>query len=114
MVGGFNFGTGSSREQAATAIKASGVTIVIAGSFSETFKRNSINNALLCLEAPNLVRLLKEKYNSKEFMKEKIKPWVGPIVGATILIVALIILKDQLRHYHYHDIIKTLGNKLQL
>ncbi|CAI2175695.1 330_t:CDS:2 [Funneliformis geosporum] len=66
LVGGFNFGTGSSREQAATAIKASGVTIVIAGSFSETFKRNSINNALLCLEAPNLVRLLKEKYNSKK------------------------------------------------
>jgi homoaconitate hydratase len=66
LVGGFNFGTGSSREQAATAIKASGITFVIAGSFSETFKRNSINNALLCLEAPDLVRLLKKKYGSNE------------------------------------------------
>jgi homoaconitate hydratase len=66
LVGGFNFGTGSSREQAATAIKASGITFVIAGSFSETFKRNSINNALLCLEAPDLVHLLKKKYDSNE------------------------------------------------
>ncbi|CAB4400667.1 homoaconitase [Rhizophagus irregularis] len=66
LVGGFNFGCGSSREQAATAIKASGIALVIAGSFSETFKRNSINNALLCLEAPDLVRLLKNKYGSKE------------------------------------------------
>ncbi|RIA89325.1 hypothetical protein C1645_825019 [Glomus cerebriforme] len=66
LVGGFNFGTGSSREQAATAVKASGVILVIAGSFSETFKRNSINNALLCLEAPDLVRLLKKVYGSNE------------------------------------------------
>ncbi|RHZ87730.1 hypothetical protein Glove_30g81 [Diversispora epigaea] len=66
LVGGFNFGSGSSREQAATALKACGVTLVLAGSFSETFKRNSINNALLCLEAPELVNLLKERYKPDE------------------------------------------------
>jgi phosphatidylglycerol lysyltransferase len=43
-------------------------------------------------------------------MIQKIKPWVGPFVGAIILISALTILKDELQHYHYRDIIKTLGN----
>ncbi|CAG8557005.1 2161_t:CDS:2 [Scutellospora calospora] len=66
LVGGFNFGTGSSREQAAIAIKASGITLLIAGSYSQTFKRNSINNALICLESPELVQLLKSSYNSEE------------------------------------------------
>ncbi|KAF0468899.1 homoaconitase [Gigaspora margarita] len=66
LVGGFNFGTGSSREQAATAIKASGIPLLIAGSYSQIFKRNSINNALICLEAPELVQLLKNSYNPKE------------------------------------------------
>ncbi|CAG8590123.1 4406_t:CDS:2 [Ambispora gerdemannii] len=60
LVGGFNFGTGSSREQAATAIKAKGIKLLIAGSLSETFKRNSINNALLLLEVPELVNDLKK------------------------------------------------------
>ncbi|CAG8544996.1 8156_t:CDS:2, partial [Acaulospora morrowiae] len=66
LVGGFNFGSGSSREQAAVALKACGITLVLAGSFSETFKRNSINNALLCLEAPELVYLLREIYKDNE------------------------------------------------
>ena len=61
MVGGFNFGSGSSREQAATAVKAAGINLLLAGSFSETFKRNGINNALLLLEAPELVNDLKER-----------------------------------------------------
>jgi homoaconitate hydratase len=39
LVGGFNFGTGSSREQAATALKYKGLQCVVAGSFSETYKR---------------------------------------------------------------------------
>lgn len=55
LVGGYNFGTGSSREQAATALKAAGVPMVIAGSFGDIFKRNSINNGLVCLECPDLV-----------------------------------------------------------
>lgn len=62
LVSGYNFGTGSSREQAATALKAAGVPVVIAGSFGDIFKRNAINNGLVCLECPELVRDLTERY----------------------------------------------------
>ncbi|MFB3814791.1 MAG: homoaconitase [Terriglobales bacterium] len=62
LVGGFNFGTGSSREQAATALKAIGIPLVIAGSFSQTYLRNAFNNGLLCLEVPALVNRLREQF----------------------------------------------------
>jgi homoaconitate hydratase len=62
LISGYNFGTGSSREQAATALKAAGVPLVIAGSFGDIFKRNAINNGLVCIESPNLVRDLTEVY----------------------------------------------------
>lgn len=62
LVGGFNFGTGSSREQAATALKYCGLALVIAGSFSATYKRNAINNGFLALEAPDLVKDLLNEY----------------------------------------------------
>ncbi|QRV90084.1 aconitate hydratase [Ceratobasidium sp. AG-Ba] len=55
LVAGYNFGTGSSREQAATALKSAGVPLVIAGSFGDIFKRNAINNGLVCIECPELV-----------------------------------------------------------
>ncbi|KAH8100128.1 hypothetical protein BXZ70DRAFT_940443 [Cristinia sonorae] len=55
LVSGYNFGTGSSREQAATALKAAGVPVVIAGSFGDIFKRNAINNGLVCIECPEFV-----------------------------------------------------------
>ena len=50
MVGGFNFGCGSSREHAPIAIKASGVSCVIAKTFARIFYRNSINIGLAILE----------------------------------------------------------------
>ena len=62
LVSGYNFGTGSSREQAATALKAAGVPIVIAGSFGDIFKRNAINNGLVCVECPELVEDLTKAY----------------------------------------------------
>ena len=62
LVSGYNFGTGSSREQAATALKAAGVPVVIAGSFSDIFKRNAINNGLVCLECPELIKDLTQLY----------------------------------------------------
>lgn len=62
LVSGYNFGTGSSREQAATALKAAGIPIVIAGSFGDIFKRNAINNGLVCLECPELVKDLTDAY----------------------------------------------------
>jgi homoaconitate hydratase len=58
VVGGFNFGTGSSREQAVTALQAKGIPLVIAGSFSQTYLRNAFNNGFLCVETPELVRRL--------------------------------------------------------
>ncbi|SGY68939.1 BQ5605_C004g02932 [Microbotryum silenes-dioicae] len=55
LASGYNFGTGSSREQAATALLSSGVPLVLCGSFGDIFKRNSINNALICVECPELI-----------------------------------------------------------
>jgi len=60
LVSGYNFGTGSSREQAATALKSAGIPLVIAGSFGDIFKRNAINNGLVCIESPELVQDLTE------------------------------------------------------
>ena len=62
LVGGFNFGTGSSREQAATALKYRGIRLVLAGSFSETYRRNALNNGFLAIESPELSRDLKKKF----------------------------------------------------
>lgn len=64
LVGGFNFGTGSSREQAATALKYRGIQLVLGGSFSETYKRNALNNGFLAIEAPDLVNDLKAKFGT--------------------------------------------------
>ena len=52
MVGGENFGCGSSREHAPVAIKASGISCVIAKSFARIFYRNAINIGLPILECP--------------------------------------------------------------
>ena len=52
IVGEENFGCGSSREHAPIAIKASGISCVIASSFARIFFRNSINTALPILECP--------------------------------------------------------------
>src|SRR5256714_1493207 len=59
VVGGLNFGSGSSREQAATALKFKGIPCVIAGSFSETYKRNAFNNGFVVFECPELVTHLR-------------------------------------------------------
>ncbi|KAI2628510.1 mitochondrial Homoaconitase [Hypoxylon sp. NC1633] len=65
LVTGFNFGCGSSREQAATAILAKQIPLVAAGSFGNIFSRNSINNALLGVELPALVHRLRETYKGE-------------------------------------------------
>ena len=52
MVGGENFGCGSSREHAPIAIKASGIDCVIAKTFARIFYRNAINIGLPILECP--------------------------------------------------------------
>ena len=51
IVGGRNFGCGSSREHAPIAIKAAGVRVIIAKSFARIFYRNAFNIALPLLES---------------------------------------------------------------
>lgn len=51
IVGGFNFGCGSSREHAPMVIKESGVSVVIAKTFARIFYRNSINIGLPIIES---------------------------------------------------------------
>ena len=62
LVAGFNFGCGSSREQAATALLAKQIPLVVAGSFGNIFARNSINNALMGVEVPRLVARLRAAF----------------------------------------------------
>src|SRR6266550_3311091 len=64
VVGGLNFGSGSSREQAATALKFKGIPCVIAASFSETYKRNAFNNGFVVFECPELVTHLRGTLNN--------------------------------------------------
>jgi homoaconitate hydratase len=71
IVGGFNFGTGSSREQAVTCLKAKGIPLVIAGSFSQTYLRNAYNNGFSCIEAPELVKRLREQFATEIKAREK-------------------------------------------
>ena len=55
MVAGRNFGCGSSREHAPIALKAAGVSCIIAQSFARIFFRNAINIGLLIFESEKLV-----------------------------------------------------------
>ena len=71
IVGGFNFGTGSSREQAVTCLKAKGIPLVIAASFSQTYLRNAYNNGFLCIEVAELVKRLREQFAKEISAKEK-------------------------------------------
>jgi len=60
IVGGENFGCGSSREHAPIAIKAAGVPVVIAKSFARIFYRNAINIGLPILESKEAADEIKQ------------------------------------------------------
>jgi 3-isopropylmalate/(R)-2-methylmalate dehydratase small subunit len=63
MVAGQNFGCGSSREHAPIAIKASGISVVIAKSFARIFYRNAINIGLAIVECPEAAEGISEGDN---------------------------------------------------
>ncbi len=60
LVAGKNFGMGSSREQAAIAIKYAGINVIIARSFSRIYFRNAINAGMPAIIAPDAVDAIKE------------------------------------------------------
>lgn len=61
IVAGKNFGCGSSREQAVTCLKSSGIDAIVAKSFARLFYRNSINSALAVIECPEAVEAVFEQ-----------------------------------------------------
>lgn len=75
LVSGFNFGCGSSREQAATAILARSIPLVVSGSFGNIFSRNSINNALLGVELPRLVERLRATFEKDDKVLTRRTGW---------------------------------------
>lgn len=78
IVGGANFGCGSSREHAPLAIKASGAKCVIAASFARIFYRNSINIGLPIMECPEASAKIKAGH------KVSVNFATGQIVDETI------------------------------
>ena len=97
MVGGANFGCGSSREHAPIAIKASGISCVIAKDFARIFYRNSINIGLPILEcqeasedidAGNEVEVdfdtgvIKNKTKGKEYKAVAFPPFMQEIINS--------------------------------
>ena len=101
MVGGKNFGCGSSREHAPIAIKASGFSFVIAETFARIFYRNSINIGLPIMECPEASREIKEgdevevdfdsgiitdKTTGKTYKGQAFPPFMQKIINAEGLI----------------------------
>ncbi|MCL2486118.1 MAG: 3-isopropylmalate dehydratase small subunit [Oscillospiraceae bacterium] len=95
IVGGSNFGCGSSREHAPIAIKAAGVGLVVGVSFARIFYRNAINIGLPILECPGCALeaeagdvieadlaagLLKNITKDKTYLAEPFPPFVREII----------------------------------
>ena len=68
IVGGRNFGCGSSREHAPIAIKASGISCVIASTFARIFYRNAINIGLAIVECPEAAESISEAMKSRSIL----------------------------------------------
>ena len=96
MVGGWNFGCGSSREHAPLCIKTAGISVVIAKSFARIFYRNSINIGLPIMECPEAADaiaagdevsvdfdtgLITDKTTGKTFQAEPFPPFIQKIIA---------------------------------
>ena len=104
MVGGWNFGCGSSREHAPLVIKTSGISCVIAKSFARIFYRNSINIGLPILECPEAADaiaagdtvavdfdtgVITDETTGKTFKAEPFPPFIQNIIRAGGLMNAI-------------------------
>ena len=104
MVGGWNFGCGSSREHAPLCIKTAGIAVVIAKSFARIFYRNSINIGLPIMECPEAVDAIEagdtvqvdfdtgvitDETNGKVFHAEPFPPFIQNIISAGGLMKAI-------------------------
>ena len=58
LIAGKNFGMGSSREQAATAVKYAGIRVIIAKSFARIYFRNAINAGMPAIKSPEAVEAI--------------------------------------------------------
>jgi homoaconitate hydratase len=74
LIGASNFGSGSSREQAATALQAFGIRLVIAASFSATYQRNAINNGFIAIAIPTFVDELRHLFSARQLTLRLPKP----------------------------------------
>lgn len=99
-----NFGCGSSREHAPIAIKASGISLVIANSFARIFYRNAINIGLPILECPEAVKeisagdmvscdltagVIVNENTGKRFQAQPFPPFIQKIIDAGGLLNSL-------------------------
>lgn len=92
IVAGWNFGCGSSREQAAVALKHAGISVIVAKSFGRIFYRNAINVGLpvvvadveadkddiLCVDLED--GIIMNKSNDKTFKIQPFKPFILDIL----------------------------------
>lgn len=100
IVAGKNFGCGSSREHAPIAIKAAGISCVIAPSFARIFYRNAINIGLPILECPQADEIqtgdelevdldagtIRNKTQNKEYRAAAFPPFMKELISAGGLI----------------------------
>lgn len=97
MVGGWNFGCGSSREHAPIAIKASGISCIIAKNFARIFYRNAINIGLAIIESEAAVNAIEagneveidfdkgiifNHTTNEDFHTEPFPPFIQEIINA--------------------------------
>ena len=109
MVAGLNFGCGSSREHAPIAIKASGVSCVIAKSFARIFYRNAINIGLAILECPAASEgisggdtvsvnfdtgVIKDETTGKTWQAEPFPPFIKEMIAQGGLMASLKLKKE--------------------
>ncbi len=103
IVAGSNFGCGSSREHAPIAIKASGISLVIAKSFARIFYRNALNIGLPILECPHTDEIsagdtleadldkgiIKDITTGREYTAEAFPPFIKNIIEKGGLLAAV-------------------------